>query len=145
MEALTSKYAQLKRNYDSVSLHAKKDSAQNKMILEMKENYEREINELKSAKLEAETELREVKVHLKSSEAKCNDQSSKLVQQTKEIDTLKKELARKEKSFESQLATANAGNKALYEEKGKMQAEMKKMKDELKQLYLSNTQLSEKL
>jgi len=90
------------------------------MILEMKENYEREINELKSAKLEAETELREVKVHLKSSEAKCNDQSSKLVQQTKEIDTLKKELARKEKSFESQLATANAGNKALYEEKGKM-------------------------
>ena len=27
LEALTTKYAQLKRNYDSVSLHAKKDSA----------------------------------------------------------------------------------------------------------------------
>ena len=42
----------------------------NQKILEMKENYEREIDELKTAKLEAETELREVKVHLSSAEAK---------------------------------------------------------------------------
>lgn len=43
LEHLTTKYGQLKRNYDSVSLHAKKDSAMNQKILEMKETYEKKI------------------------------------------------------------------------------------------------------
>jgi hypothetical protein len=57
----------------------------------------------------------------------------KLGQQTKEIDSLKKELERSKKAFDSQLATAIAGNKALYEEKGKFQVEIRKLKEELKE------------
>ena len=47
MEQLKQKYGQLKRNYDSVSLHAKKDAAANQKILDMKQAYEKEIDELK--------------------------------------------------------------------------------------------------
>lgn len=135
----------MKRNYDSVSLHAKKDAAQNQKILDMKAQYEKEIDELKTAKLDAEQELKEVKVHLSSAEAKNKDLAVKMGQQTKEIETLKKELVRQQKNYEGQLAQASAGNKAMFEEKGKMLAEMRKMKDELKEAVEQNSLLSERL
>lgn len=106
LDHLTTKYGQLKRNYDSVSLHAKKDSAMNQKILEMKETYEKQIDELQTAKLDAETELREIRVHFSSSEAKCKEQALKITQQTKEIESLKKEMERNKKMFENQLSTA---------------------------------------
>lgn len=103
MESVKQKYGQLKRNYDSVSLHAKKDAAANQKILDMKEAYEKEIAELKSAKTDAEAELVETKVNLTSAENKNKENNQKIASQGKEIDTLKKELAKTQKGFESQL------------------------------------------
>ena len=97
----------------------------------MKEAYEKEINELKSAKTDAEAELVETKVNLTSAEAKNKENNLKIASQTKEIDTLKKELAKTQKGFESQLSQAQNANKAMYEEKNKMMLEMRKLKDEL--------------
>ena len=70
LDELKQKYGQLKRNYDSVSLHAKKDAENNQKVLEMKAAFQKEISELTSAKLEAETELKEVKASVSGLESK---------------------------------------------------------------------------
>lgn len=70
----------------------------------MKQAYEKEIEELKSAKLDAESELAETKVHLTTAEAKNKENNLKVSNLTKEVDTLKKELAKTQKGYESQLA-----------------------------------------
>ena len=55
----------------------------------------------------------------------------KVSNQTKEIESLKNELARKVKQFESQLKQANAGYEPLQQDKIRLMAEIKKLKDEL--------------
>ena len=95
LEEFKKKYGQLKRNYDSMSLHAKKDSELNKKILEMKEEYEKQISELKAAKQEAEGECAIATQKLQTSEGKLKEATMKVSNQTKEIETLKNELARK--------------------------------------------------
>ena len=78
MDQLKKQYGQLKRNYDSISLHAKKDAAQNQKILDMKQQYEKEIEELKSAKTDAENCLQETKADLKSVEQKNKENTIKV-------------------------------------------------------------------
>lgn len=97
----------------------------------MKEAYEKQINELTAAKTNAENELSDTKVTLTGMEARAKEHVVKLTQQTKELENLKKELARQQKGFDSQMAAANAGNKGMYEEKIRMSAELKKLKAEL--------------
>ena len=70
LDEMKQKYGQLKRNYDSVSLHAKKDAENSQKVLEMKAAFQKEISELTSAKLEAETELKEVKASVSGLESK---------------------------------------------------------------------------
>jgi len=111
----------------------------------MREQYEKQINELTTGKNDAEAELKEVKVHLASAENKNKEQTIKITQQTKEIDTLKKELARVQKGFESQLKLAQEGNKNMYEEKQRMLIELRKLKDELKEAVESSADAHEKL
>ena len=55
------KYGQLKRNFDSVSLHAKKDAETNEKVAKMREEYETQISQLTTAKQTAETEVKEYK------------------------------------------------------------------------------------
>ena len=107
-----------------MSLHAKKDAETNQKIIDMKEEYERQILALTSAKQEAEQELKETKVHLQSAESKGKEAAIKVVQQTKEIDVLKKDIAKLQKGFESQLSQVQASNKAMYEEKARFQVEI---------------------
>lgn len=97
----------------------------------MKQAYESQITELKTAKTSAEDELRETKDTLFGIEARAKEHVVKISQQTKEIENLKKELTRQQKGFDSQMAAANAGNKGMYEEKIRMSAELKKLKSEL--------------
>ena len=111
----------------------------------MKQAYEKEIDNLKSAKTDAEAELQETKVHLTSAESKNKENNIKLATQTKEIDNLKKELAKTQKGFESQLTQAQNANKAMYEEKNKMIVEIRKLKDELHEAVQSKEELTEKL
>ena len=72
----------------------------------MKAAFQKEISELTSAKLEAETELKEVKAGVSSLESKNREQAQKLTSVTKELESLKKDMARAQKGFESQLALA---------------------------------------
>ena len=111
----------------------------------MKQAYEKEIEELKSAKLDAESELAETKVHLSTAEAKNKENNLKVSNLTKEVDTLKKELAKTSKGYESQLALAQNATKAMYEEKNKMLMEIRKLKDELQESEACKQDLSEKL
>ena len=57
-------YATLKRNYDSVTLHAMKDVKRSQKALSMEQGYLKKIDELKTAKLDAEHDMREIKAHL---------------------------------------------------------------------------------
>ena len=70
----------------------------------MREEFEAKITELTTAKNEAELDAKESKSQLTSVEARSKDQATKISQQTKEIDGLKKELNRVQKGLESQLA-----------------------------------------
>ena len=70
IEQMKQKYNQLKRNYDSVSLHAKKDAAENQRMLDMKEGYEAQIKQLKNEHVEAENSLKEAKQQLQQ-ESQC--------------------------------------------------------------------------
>lgn len=63
LEQLKIKYGQLKRNYDSVSLNAQKNSENSEKILQMKEQYESRIAELTIGKKDAEEELKTFKSH----------------------------------------------------------------------------------
>ena len=94
LDQLKQKYGQLKRNFDSVSLHAKQDAERNEQIQKMKKEYEEKIKTLTSEKEIAETDLGMVKSQLQSAEQKGKDQAIKISSQTKEIENLKKELAK---------------------------------------------------
>lgn len=60
----------------------------------MKQAYEKEIDELKQAKADAEAELVETKVNLTTAESKNKENNIKITSQAKEIETLKRELAK---------------------------------------------------
>ena len=57
----------------------------------------------------------------------------------------KKELARKEKSMESQLKTAQEGQRSLYETQGKLQAEIRRLREELTSWKEQNDSMARQL
>lgn len=139
------KYGQLKRNFDSVSLHAKKDAETNEKVAKMREEYETQISQLTTAKQTAETEVKEYKTQLTTSEARNKEQALKLSQQNKEIETLKKDLARLQKGLDSQLQQAQKNASNLYEEKNRLLIEVRKLKDELKESNEGRSMLEDQL
>ena len=98
------KYGQLKRNFDAVSLHAKRDAESGEKVQKMREEYEAKLSVLTTAKAEIEAVAKESKEKLTIVEAKNKDQATKISAQTKEIENLKKDLGRVQKGLESQLA-----------------------------------------
>lgn len=100
IEQLKQKYNQLKRNYDSVSLHAKKDAAENQRMLDMKEGYEAQIKQLKNEHVEAENSLKEAKQQLQQEQALNKEHGTTIANQVKEIDQLKRDMARQQKGLE---------------------------------------------
>ena len=60
----------------------------------LKDEYEAKISSLTTAKTEAEAEARENKEKVAGLESKNRDQATKITSQTKEIENLKKDLAK---------------------------------------------------
>ena len=85
-------------------MHAKQDADRNNQVASMKAEYELKIKTLTSEKETAETDLNMVKSQLQTSELKSKEQAQKISSQNKEIENLKKELAKNQKAFDSQLA-----------------------------------------
>jgi len=70
----------------------------------MKEEYEKQIRDLTSAKQDSDNELKEKGVLLQKAETLSKEQAVKMTQLTKQIDTLQKELQKVQKGFETQIA-----------------------------------------
>lgn len=85
-------------------MHAKQDADRNNQVASMKAEYELKIKTLTSEKETAETDLNMAKSQLQTTELKSKEQAQKISSQNKEIENLKKELAKNQKAFDSQLA-----------------------------------------
>lgn len=78
-------YKNLKKNYEQVSVHVANNAKDMEKVKEMRENFEKTIDELAAAKLSLENELETTKKKLSESKNKCKLRDIKIKALEKEI------------------------------------------------------------
>jgi predicted nucleic acid-binding Zn-ribbon protein len=108
LEDVKKKFAQFRRNYDSMSNFAHSDKAEFAKIKQMKEQYEAQIQKLTSENDRLTKENEESKTTISNLNGQVKDWKAKHDAKCKEIEKLLADLKKQEKMFENRINGINS-------------------------------------